>query len=429
MQTQGYELHSYADPGDAGVKTLRHANKRETELIAERKRQANDIEERSRNDEDQKKKLKNIAPPWSWIHEFASLNGREKSYNFLECQSIVSDETPSESSEESFEIDNSAKKADSIDSCEFGIEETLLEGSKIPKHDEQGRQTLYSVLESVIELVEVADRQHSINISDTGSILALIQTQNISNDELDVELIIEILQEAQENKKMFVDLNQLKAYLSDKLGIIEGSRDSVKDKSIAETAEIFSAISISSEEASKIEEDKTDSVSITAEFVADTTIEEIPPIPQIEDKFMECAIEIDEKVASALVPEKMILGLMNTPSEHSIEPSPIIPTPPVTPPSPTYASSGIDLSITRSQNIDTTSSSSVTSSLSDLPTLPPSYKCCMPALPGIGKSVSKETMQNFLTYLKARSKDENGMILPRIFKETKCPSMVDCYEA
>lgn len=128
MQTQGYELHSYADPGDVGVKKLRHANKRETDLLAERRRQANSIAERSRNNEEQKKKLKNIEPPWSWIHEFASHNGLEKSYNFLE--SIASDETPSESSEESFEFDTSAKKIDPIDSCEFGIEETLLTGKR-----------------------------------------------------------------------------------------------------------------------------------------------------------------------------------------------------------------------------------------------------------------------------------------------------------
>lgn len=431
MQTQGYELHSYAEPGDAGVRKLRHANKRETELLAERKRQANYIEERSRNDEEQKKQLKNIQPPWSWIHEFASLNGREKSYNFLEAQSIPSDETPSESSEESFEFDNSAKRSDPSDSCEFGIEDALLAGNTIPKRNEQAGQTLNSVLESVIELVEVADRQHSINISDTGTILDLIQSQHISNDEVNVEKIIEILQEAHKNKKMFVDLNQLKTYLSDKLGIdndIQSSRDSVKEISIAETVEILSSVSIPTEETSKFEVNKNDFGSITAEFVADTAIEEMPPIPQLEDKFMECAIEIDEKVIRALVPEKMILGLMKTPSEHSVEPIPIPPTPPVTPPSPTYASSGIDQSIARSQIIDTTSSS-VTSSLSELPPIPPSYKCCMPALPGIGKSVTKETMQNFLTYLKARSKYENGMILPRIFKESKCPNMVDCYEA
>lgn len=426
MQTQGYELHSFAEPGVVSAKNLRHANKREADLLAERKRQANDIAKRSKNDEEQKKKLKNIEPPWSWIHEFASLNGREKSYNFLEYQSIASDETPSESSEESFEFDNSAKKTDSIDSCEFGIEEALLAGNKISEREEQVGQTIHDVLESVIEFVEAADRQRSINISDTGSILALIQTQHSSSDELNVEKIIEILQEAQKNQKTFIDLNQLKAYLNEKLGIdnnIQSSGESVKDKSIVETAEIPSAISISSKETSKIEEGKSDS-----EFVADTTIiEAIPPIPQIEDKFIECAIEIDEKVAGAVVPEKMILGLMDTPSEHSIEPSPIIPTPPITPPSPTYATSGIDQSLISSKIIETTPSS-VTSSLSEFSTIPPSYKCCMPALPGIGKSVSKETMQNFLTYLKARSRDENGMILPRMFKEAKCPNMVDCYE-
>lgn len=345
----------------------------------------------------------------------------------MEYQSIASDKTPSESSEESFEFDISTKKSDSIDSCEFGIEEALLAGTKIPKRKKQSAQTLHSVLESVIEMVEVADRQQSINISDTGSILAMIQSQLITNDELNIEKIIEILQEAHNNKKIFNDLNQLKVYLSDKLGIdnnIQGSRDSVKEKSIEEPVEIPSTITISNNETSKIEGEKNDSV----EFVADTTMEEMQPMPQIEDKFMECAIEIDEKVGGAAVPEKMILGLMDTPSEHSIEPSPIIPTPPVTPPSPTYVSSGIDPSIIRSQIIDSTTSS-VTSSLSELATAPPSYKCCMPALPGIGKSVSKEAMQNFLTFLKARSKDENGMILPRIFKELKCPNMVDCYEA
>lgn len=53
------------------------------------------------------------------------------------------------------------------------------------------------------------------------------------------------------------------------------------------------------------------------------------------------------------------------------------------------------------------------------------FSCVVEPMPGIGGHISSETTQQFLAYLKHRSKDENGMVFPRHFKEKNCPNMVD----
>lgn len=53
------------------------------------------------------------------------------------------------------------------------------------------------------------------------------------------------------------------------------------------------------------------------------------------------------------------------------------------------------------------------------------FSCVVEPIPGIGGSISSATTQPFLAYLKHRSKDENGMVFPRHFKEEDCPNMVD----
>lgn len=53
------------------------------------------------------------------------------------------------------------------------------------------------------------------------------------------------------------------------------------------------------------------------------------------------------------------------------------------------------------------------------------YECTVPPLKGIGKSTSKKTIQDLLTYLKFRSRNQKGMVCPRNFHEDKCPRMFD----
>lgn len=44
-------------------------------------------------------------------------------------------------------------------------------------------------------------------------------------------------------------------------------------------------------------------------------------------------------------------------------------------------------------------------------------------MPGIGKAIQQETIDDFINYLRCRSIDENGMIFPRHFKEPGCPKI------
>lgn len=53
------------------------------------------------------------------------------------------------------------------------------------------------------------------------------------------------------------------------------------------------------------------------------------------------------------------------------------------------------------------------------------FNCIAEPIPGIGGLISIQTTQQCLNYLKYRSKDENGMVFPRHFKEEMCPNMID----
>lgn len=53
------------------------------------------------------------------------------------------------------------------------------------------------------------------------------------------------------------------------------------------------------------------------------------------------------------------------------------------------------------------------------------YSCVIEPIPGIGGLISVDTTQQFLSFLKYRSKDENGLVFPRHFHEDNCPNMTD----
>lgn len=48
----------------------------------------------------------------------------------------------------------------------------------------------------------------------------------------------------------------------------------------------------------------------------------------------------------------------------------------------------------------------------------------VPKMDGVGSTISKEVVTEFLDYLKSRSTKENGLIFPQMFQETDCPPMM-----
>lgn len=53
------------------------------------------------------------------------------------------------------------------------------------------------------------------------------------------------------------------------------------------------------------------------------------------------------------------------------------------------------------------------------------FECNIEPIPGCGGLISVDTTQRFLTHIRYRSKDENGMVFPRHFAEANCPGMTD----
>lgn len=426
---------------------------REKELLAKREAHAKFVQEESLKftDEERLNFLKDIEPPWSWIHQFASQNSREKSYNFLEQMSIASDETPSESSDESFDFEHgqfiSARKAQlpqepteteetpsELDVAEILLNDSVERLSEINFRNLKKIVNISELMDTVLRDVHEAELQEKLSIKNTSSILSFLDDkqaaeQNIiePNIEQDTEQISEvntftqsirdIIAMSEKKNIIFQDLQELHKYLASELKINETDTEEAEN----------SSSTLKEGEVEKVEESMNLVIGESVSNTVQTPVEVETQEPQLTDKILECEIEIDEKVASKEIPKEMILGLV-TPSVKSITP---IPTPIITPAStltPHDTHSNKRSSDVSERIIDFTDSVSIASSAIEMPKIPAPFICTILPMRGIGRSLSKQTIQNFLSFLKVRSREEKGMVYPRFFKETKCPNMVDCFE-
>lgn len=396
--------------------------------------------------------IRDIDPPWSWIHQFASQNCREKSYNFLEeIASVASDETPSESSDESFDFEverfiRPKAKTPSIDSCEVGVEDMLLRGID----DEEGStaddaDSIRPLSEAEIRTAQIVDINGIIDdiLQQVGrdgweadSLVSLVESKLSVTDptavdprSLNIRAIIRQLKLAAQQRIQFMGLQDLKKYLALKLNISESDGLKTPDASVLES--LTDGEQGEEDEEGQQPEDENESIKTNEESKLDENEavdeEEAEKVPQLADKFDDCYIEIDEKVAGKVVPDQMIIGLACTPSVSTVVEVPSSPPTSVPPDSPTYVSSNMNLSdVTEKEFILSPRAPSEVEEAS--PREPPPFECTVPAMPGIGKQISRETIRNFLTYLEGRSRQENGMVFPRHWLEPKCPSPEDCYE-
>ena len=55
------------------------------------------------------------------------------------------------------------------------------------------------------------------------------------------------------------------------------------------------------------------------------------------------------------------------------------------------------------------------------------FTCTIPKISGIGPSLPKIKIEQFLSFLQMRSFQQNGLIYPRNFAEDECPKMIDCF--
>lgn len=324
--------------------------------------------------------LREIGPPWSWLHQFASSNCREKSYNFLEGQSINSDDTPSETSDESFDFDREKFKTPT--------KEQKIKGSDLINWSE------------IFEKIITAEQNEEISVKETISIVNFIENEEKENL-VDYARLKSFVVVADERGLNFNDLNELCDYF--------------QENNLPSNAE---------EEEEMVEEEEEASKNI------------------IETTFIESGIEVDDALLKKQ--DKMILGVIEKSSDDCLKKNKIIDTP-STPEIVESDHSNIEIT---SENSNQTLFSDISSKVDEtdiesklkkkkckpereeilLIKNPKNFSCVVQPLPGIGKIITEKRVQDFLTYLKVRSKEQNGMIFPRNFHEDKCPNMIDSSE-
>lgn len=432
----GSKLHDYQGPHDISEKTHRHVNRRAVErkhrmenMNAETFQKSSEITQ-----EEHDKLLKEIEPPWSWMHQFATLNCRDKSHNFLELQSIASDETPAESSDESFDFENNRfYEADEIDKVsEISDNRSLVDmllldevpvDSRPAEHSALDVVNITGLINDIIDSVQLAVANKKVELQNTASIRSFLSDKVVDGRKLstlDLRAVQRAIKNADDSKVVFKTFADLEEYLRKEMNLPESEKPSVslelKIESKLEPPSIPASMS-------KIPETTDENLQPESGNIDVALIAQPKPL---ESQFDDCQIEIDEKAMNKAVPD-MMLGLIATPPATPI----IIPTPPrtptPTPPSPYDTSSGIISANVSHHDFPPT--------LQPLVFLPPPPKpdkepfaCRVPPMPGIGPSVSKETIRNVLTFLKSRSRNENGLVYPRHFLEAKCPNIVETYE-
>jgi hypothetical protein len=364
------------------------------------------------------KLVKQIGPPWAWLHEFATQNSNEKSYNFLEHLSLCSDRTPTESSDQSFDF----LTGKFIKKPEASLSATTSTASS--------SRTLVSelirrILSDLICDIGDAEMEGKCSLGNVASITSYLdggcfRKEEVINDKpmiVDFSKLRNFLTQAEEAGMVFNDLNELNNYFIAELAKCD----------VNETIVIY---------------EKTESEAGTESSEPEGEViqsgENVLTVPKVEDLFDESGIEVDPKLLDARISSSnMILGLApgRKPVEKSSEQTR----------SPTESEmefEKLEAEVEESVNGDEEpqASSKETQTVlqrkkaavkSGEPTARASgieeekLACTVQPMPGIGKAISDGTVARFLAYLTTRACEQNGLICPENFDETECPPMED----
>lgn len=304
---------------------------------------------------------KGLGLPWAWVHQFAVAPQSEKSYNFVE-----NDTTPTTAETPNLLTDGS------FDFCSGHFKDDASDFDEPPLHtaktddtDEKLVVTL-GLIEELMGEIETAISKGNCDIKNVESICSVMSEKRFDDRRDQINVITEALQKADENAAQFENLDELGKYLKEKCSI-----------------------------------------------------------EPLSKKFMECDLPIDEKLVTKVVPDDMILGLVEpkaettevTVSENKSDDrlSPVS----ITSEERRENIRMVDGFITDA--IDEIQDSDIESERKSLPT----FNCDMPALPGIGQACSPKTMDAFLVYILSQARAEKGMVYPRFLKEPNCPVMMN----
>lgn len=372
--------------------------------------------------------LRDIGPPWNWLHNFASQTCRETSYNYLE--SIKSDCTLNEqqSSEESFDYLNekfiSAKA--SVATTSTADEKSSVSGASgisfslyNVDDDEDAPTNSHKVLIDAICSISEASDRGECNIRETASIVQVLDEQHSSKhlEPSDYQRLRHFLEQAEERGLVFNDLNELYNYF-----IQESSRE----RSTHE-------VEIREEEEDEAELENVIGSTEPIQPDAGSEQSEKPAAGKnVVSIFGESGIEVDGKLLDAKVSERMILGLVDKP-QFEDNASDVASS--VSSLSQAETVKMKQLNVTR--EIDTQTSSykeqihskrmqskqvGKSKSASSIKRQP--FACKIPKIPGIGPSMDGERLTKMLRFITHRSFQQGGFVYPRNLLEDECPSMM-----
>uniref|UniRef100_A0A336LGM4 CSON011856 protein n=1 Tax=Culicoides sonorensis TaxID=179676 RepID=A0A336LGM4_CULSO len=361
--------------------------------------------------------LKKIGPPWTWIDKFTDYKCLTESFNFIDSTSGML-----EDDDESHEVivNTMKRRSTSADSSQTIIHYTSDESrSKTFIRDESEEESpskvntksiINQVLSDVMCKLTEAQSNGKCSVRDVRSLTRIIDGE-FGSDESAMKLK-GFLEKANSNGQDFNDLNELNSYFMSE--IVKENRINVNEDD---------------------EEDPNE------------TLKEPDDPDRIVEIFEESGIDVDNKLLEKKVSETMILGLVKKPgtadslapppSDIDVESVKLIQSDDTTTAS-MAASSHKPQAVTKDENIQTTpylerqrqklANENAEHQLNENEAEKgddESYKAIIPPLPGIGPSVSHETTERFLLYLMRRARKQGGMVYPRNWQESECPSMVD----
>lgn len=371
--------------------------------------------------------LRDIGPPWNWLHNFASQTCREKSYNFLETAEYVKSDvaTPNEppSSEDSFDylndkfVSRKASTSTTVDETKSSV--SSASGIAFSLYnvddDDDSASNNHKVLIDTICLISEASDKGECNIKDTESIASFLTEQH-SKELLplaDYERLMKFIESAQVRGLAFEGLNELYNYF-----IRESSRERCQHE-----------VEIREEDE---EEAEAENLIATGEETRPESAEkrENGKSKNVVSIFGESGIEVDGRLLDAKVSESMILGLVDKQVEDNVS---------------DVASSVSSLSqaetVKMKQNVTSEMDTQTVSykeqvhtkrmqskqvgkskSASSIKRQP--FACKIPPIPGIGPEMLGERLEKVLRFIAHRSFQQGGFVYPRNFLEDECPNMM-----
>lgn len=366
--------------------------------------------------------LQDIGPPWNWLHNFATQNCREKSYNFLEQASIKSDITLGISSDESFDYvdDKFVSRRTSAgtvhDECKSIASSTTISIHGVDDEDETPTNEHKVLVETICSISDASDKG-DCDISDIASVGTFLDGQHAKKvlQTSDYKRLKSFIDKAEEFELVFHDLNDLYNYF-----IHESCQERLSD-----------ILEIRDEDAE--EQKKTTKKSFKKEIKVDKIVIDEDDDKNVVSIFGESGIEVDGKLLDAKVSERMILGLVDRPEfEENIS---------IVSDNASISSSSMaetvkfNKNVTKEKDVQTVpykdqihekrirsklGNSKSTTSIKRQP-----FTCKIPQIPGISNSMDPAKLEHILKFLTHRSFEQGGFMYPRNFLDDECPSMME----